>query len=265
MTLDEAQRGWSSLRHWLAFLRSLRRQSHRAESVCQLRPGAQGRHRRTRIRHFQVVHHDLWDYDIPCPPNLVTVTHRWAAPLMPWRRSQRSANLSSSIAKTGKPLFPVGRAAVSGEHRPGRAGARARSRCRVVPRRSPDRLLTADLLTRRTPEAHAWAAAELAKMHNGGPFTPLRQSARTRSCFPGFDGGAEWGGSAYDPASGRLLRQRQRPGLDRGARARRRRHRRPERLLGVMRQLSPRRSPRHAAADPGAHQPHAVGRTAPRR
>jgi len=39
-----------------------------------LRAGAQGGHGR-RLWHFQVVHHDLWDYDIPCPPNLVTVKH----------------------------------------------------------------------------------------------------------------------------------------------------------------------------------------------
>ena len=64
--------------------------------------------------------------------------------------------------------------------------------------------LTADLLTRRTPEAHAWAAAEFARLHTDGPFTPLRVGQDT-VVFPGFDGGAEWGGSAYDPASGRLF------------------------------------------------------------
>ena len=85
-------------------------------------------------------------------------------------------------------------------------GERA-SRTQPVPRLPEPfarQTLTADLLTRRTPEAHAWAAAELAKMHNGGPFTPL-QIGKDTVVFPGFDGGAEWGGSAYDPASGRLF------------------------------------------------------------
>jgi quinoprotein glucose dehydrogenase len=64
--------------------------------------------------------------------------------------------------------------------------------------------LTRDLLTRRTPEAHAWALAEFGRMHDEGLFTPL-QIGKDTVVFPGFDGGAQWGGSAYDPASGRLF------------------------------------------------------------
>jgi quinoprotein glucose dehydrogenase len=64
--------------------------------------------------------------------------------------------------------------------------------------------LTADLLTRRTPAVQAWAAAEFARFHTDGLFTPL-QVGKDTVVFPGFDGGAEWGGSAYDPASGRLF------------------------------------------------------------
>ena len=80
--------------------------------------------------------------------------------------------------------------------------------------------------------------------------------------FPGFDGGAEWGGSAYDPASGRLFVNANDLAWtgalapdDGGTDGRRR-------LPEVVRELPPRRPPRHAAADSGAHQPHAVGRAA---
>ncbi len=59
-------------------------------------------------------------------------------------------------------------------------------------------------MTRRTPDAHAWASAAFAKLYSDGPFAPLRVGQDT-VVFPGFDGGAEWGGSAFDPASGRLF------------------------------------------------------------
>jgi len=57
------------------------------------------------------------------------------------------------------------------------------------------------MLTTRTPAARDWAAAELEKYRNGGLFTPLALGTPT-VVFPGFDGGAEWGGSAVDPETG---------------------------------------------------------------
>jgi quinoprotein glucose dehydrogenase len=62
-------------------------------------------------------------------------------------------------------------------------------------------LLTADLLTNRTPEAHEWALAQFAKLKSAGQFVPLAVGQET-VVFPGFDGGAEWGGSAFDPETG---------------------------------------------------------------
>jgi quinoprotein glucose dehydrogenase len=58
-------------------------------------------------------------------------------------------------------------------------------------------------LTNRTTEAAAWAKAEFAKMRSEGPFTPLTIGKDT-VIFPGLDGGAEWGGPAYDPDTGLL-------------------------------------------------------------
>jgi quinoprotein glucose dehydrogenase len=56
-------------------------------------------------------------------------------------------------------------------------------------------------VTSRTPEARAWALAELAKFSNDGLFVPLTVGRQT-VIFPGFDGGAEWGGQAFDPDTG---------------------------------------------------------------
>ena len=61
--------------------------------------------------------------------------------------------------------------------------------------------LTHEMITSRTPEARAWALAELAKFHNDGLFVPLSVGRQT-VIFPGFDGGAEWGGQAFDPDTG---------------------------------------------------------------
>src|SRR5262249_13839137 len=63
--------------------------------------------------------------------------------------------------------------------------------------------LTEDDLTTRTPEANRWARAQFGNLHSDGPFKPLSLGADT-TIYPGFDGGAEWGGPAYDPESGLL-------------------------------------------------------------
>ncbi len=156
----------------------------------------------TRLWHFQAVHHDIWDRDFPAPPTLVTV-----------RRGGRVVDAVAQTTKhgyvfvldreTGVPLFPVEEQPVPASRI---AGERA-ARTQPVPARPAPfarQRLTADLLTRRTPEAHAWAVAEFATFHTEGPFTPLRLGQDT-VVFPGFDGGAEWGGSAYDPATGHLF------------------------------------------------------------
>jgi quinoprotein glucose dehydrogenase len=155
-----------------------------------------------RVWHFQAVHHDIWDRDFPSPPTLVTV-----------RRDGRVIDAVAQTTKqgfvfvldraTGTPIFPVAERPVPDSRVPGERASRTQP-YPVRPAPFARQLLTADLLTRRTPDAHAWAVAEFAKLHTEGLFTPLRVGQDT-VVFPGFDGGAEWGGSAYDPASGRLF------------------------------------------------------------
>jgi quinoprotein glucose dehydrogenase len=59
------------------------------------------------------------------------------------------------------------------------------------------------MLTNRTPEAHAWAVEQFQEFRSEGQFVPLSVGKGT-VVFPGFDGGAEWGGSAVDPQTGIL-------------------------------------------------------------
>lgn len=71
----------------------------------------------------------------------------------------------------------------------------------VVPEPFARQRLTADLLTKRSPEAHAATLEAFKKFYDEGPFTPLKLD-RPTVVFPGFDGGAEWGGPAADPQRG---------------------------------------------------------------
>ena len=121
------------------------------------------------------------------------------------------------------------------------------------------------MLTTRTPSAHDWALREFRKFRNGGLFAPLALGAQT-IVFPGFDGGAEWGGSAFDPESGCYLRQRERPRVDWRARGQRAAGQRRRALPAAMRRVPSRRLRRHATADSDARRrgvaPHAEQLTA---
>jgi quinoprotein glucose dehydrogenase len=154
-----------------------------------------------RIWHFQVVRHDTLDRDLPSPPTLTTVTHNGKSIDAVVQTTKHGVVYVFDRAD-GRPLFPI-------EYRPGVASdvpgeiSAAAQPFPLKPRPFARQRLTRDMLTTRTPAAHAWALKEFASFRSGGPFTPLRLGKPT-VVFPGFDGGAEWGGSAFDPATGLL-------------------------------------------------------------
>ncbi len=154
-----------------------------------------------RLWHFQAVHHDIWDRDLPSPPTLLTL--------------QREGRAVDAVAVTtkqgfvfvfdrvnGTPLFPIDERPVPASAVPGEQAARTQPFPRL-PAPFARQRLTEDLLTDRTPEAHAWALGQFRAFRSGGQFLPLAVGKPT-VVFPGFDGGAEWGGSAADPRSGVL-------------------------------------------------------------
>src|SRR6185295_9532383 len=97
--------------------------------------------------------------------------------------------------KTGVSLFPIEHRKVPGSTVDGEQLANTQP----VPLKPPPfarQGLTEDMLTRRTPEAHAAVLERFRKM-KAGMFTP--PSFEGTIVFPGFDGGAEWGGAAFDP------------------------------------------------------------------
>jgi quinoprotein glucose dehydrogenase len=152
-----------------------------------------------RIWHFQAVKHDLWDRDFPSAPSLVTVK-RNGQTIDAVAQTSKQGWLYLFDRATGDPLIPLETREYPASEMPGER-ASARQSLPTSPAPYARQSLTEDMLTRRTEAAHAWAVARLAQMRNGGQFLPFSAGADT-VIFPGFDGGAEWGGPAYDPATG---------------------------------------------------------------
>ncbi len=154
-----------------------------------------------RIWHFQGVHHDLWDRDFPSPPTLVTVEHS-GKEFDAVAQTTKQGFVYLFDRATGEPLFPVENRKYPPSDLPGEVAA-AEQPLPTKPAPYARQLLTEDLLTTRTPEAHQWALEQFRTFRSQGQFVPLSTKQNT-IIFPGFDGGAEWGGSAFDPGSGIL-------------------------------------------------------------
>jgi len=149
-----------------------------------------------RLWHFQGVHHDLWDRDFPSPPVLLTV-----------QRNGKSLDAIAQTSKqgfvylfnrlTGESLFPLETHSYPASTVSGELAAKEQS-LPVTPAPFARQRLTEDLLTQRTPQANRWARDNFKKLRNDGQFVPFSVGMET-VVFPGFDGGAEWGGPAVDP------------------------------------------------------------------
>jgi quinoprotein glucose dehydrogenase len=151
---------------------------------------------------FQLVHHDLWDYDTPAQP----ILFEWRAP--DGQRVPALAQVSKQgfvfvlDRRTGQPLLPVEERRVPASTIPGE---------QAWPTQPFPVRPTPMLPTRLAPE-DAWGLTfwdrgkcrdAIAGLRNEGIFTPLAEQPTL--LFPGSLGGANWGGGAYSPQSGRLI------------------------------------------------------------
>jgi len=149
-----------------------------------------------RIWHFQGVHHDLWDRDFPSPPALLTVK-REGKEIAAVAQTSKQGFVYLFDRANGTPLFPIESRKYPPSTIPGEVAA-SEQPLPVRPAPYARQLLTEDSLTTRTPEAHRWALEESKKFRSEGQFVPFSVGKDT-VVFPGFDGGAEWGGPAVDP------------------------------------------------------------------
>jgi quinoprotein glucose dehydrogenase len=152
-----------------------------------------------RIWHFQAVKHDLWDRDFPSPPTLVTVK-QGGKTIDAVAQATKHGWVYLFDRTNGKPLYPIEYRGYPASTVPGEAAAETQP-LPTKPAPFARQLLTADMLSNRTPEIHQWALEQFSKFRSEGQFVPLGIGQET-VVFPGFDGGAEWGGSAFDPETG---------------------------------------------------------------
>ena len=151
--------------------------------------------------HFQGVHHDIWDRDFPSPPTLLTV-HSDGRKVDALAQTTKQGFLYLFDRTTGKSLFPIEEHSFPPSNVPGEKASPTQP-VPTMPLPFARQRLTADMLTTRTPEAHAYAVDQFATFRSEGQFIPFSVDKQT-IVFPGFDGGAEWGGSAVDVKTGVL-------------------------------------------------------------
>ncbi|HEY6268945.1 MAG TPA: PQQ-binding-like beta-propeller repeat protein [Candidatus Acidoferrum sp.] len=152
-----------------------------------------------RIWHFQGVHHDIWDRDFPSAPALLTI-----------KRDGKNIDAVAQTTKqgfvylldrtNGRLLFPIQEGEYPPSNVPGEVAA-SEQPLPIRPAPFARQLLTEGLLTTRTPEAQQWALEKFKTFRSEGQFVPFSVGKDT-VIFPGFDGGAEWGGPAVDAETG---------------------------------------------------------------
>src|SRR5262245_44996448 len=144
---------------------------------------------------FQVVHHDLWDYDVPAQPVLVTVTRDGQA-IPAVVVATKMGHLFVLHRDTGVPLFPVEERPVPSSTIAGEVASPTQP-FPVRPRPLAPSRLTVDDAWGATPADQEWCRERIARLRSEGIFTP--PSLEGTVVFPGFVGGMQWGGVSHDP------------------------------------------------------------------
>ena len=146
---------------------------------------------------FQLVHHDLWDYDAAAQPVLTTVTHNGITTAVVMQASKTGAVFVLD-RDTGVPVFPVTERAVpssdvAGEH------ASATQPFPSTPAVVPQGLRPSDAWG-LTPVDRSWCERRIRSLRSDGIFTPPSLGGTIE--FPGFLGGVNWGGIGVDRPRG---------------------------------------------------------------
>jgi len=152
-----------------------------------------------RIWHFQGVRHDIWDRDFPASPALLTL-NRDGHSVDAVAQTTKQGFVYLFNRANGNPLFPIEERKYPASTVPGEKAA-SEQPLPMKPAPFARQLLTEVMLTTRTPEAHQWALEQFRTFRSEGQFVPLSIGKDT-VIFPGFDGGAEWGGPAVDSETG---------------------------------------------------------------
>jgi quinoprotein glucose dehydrogenase len=152
-----------------------------------------------RLWHFQMVHHDLWDYDLPAAPKLLTVRNNGRT-VEAVAQPTKFGYLYVFNRKTGAPLWPIEEKPVPKSDAPGEESWPTQP----IPTKPPAfarQSFTEKDINPFLPEAErAFVLAAFKNYRNEGLFTP--PSLRGTIEMPGHNGGSNWGRSAVDPSKG---------------------------------------------------------------
>ncbi len=158
-----------------------------------------------KVWHFQTVHHDLWDYDIPTPPMLadIKVNGRLRKAAI---QVTKTAFVFAFDRATGEPLFPIEERPVPASTIPGEKASPTQP-FPVKPAPFDRQGMNEDALIDFTPALRAEAVQILSRYNHGDIFTPPSAAGGSDGklgtlYLPGWVGGANWTGAALDPETG---------------------------------------------------------------
>jgi quinoprotein glucose dehydrogenase len=155
-----------------------------------------------RLWHFQTIHHDLWDYDLPTAPKLLTVVHDGITiPAVAQPSKQGFVYVFNRI--TGAPLWPIEERPVPQSDTPGEMSWPTQPFPTAPPPFARQSFTEADINPYISEEDEAKVREILRSSRNEGLYTP--PSLQGTIMMPGHNGGANWGSSAVDPQNGRLF------------------------------------------------------------
>jgi quinoprotein glucose dehydrogenase len=154
-----------------------------------------------RLWHFQTVHHDLWDYDLPTAPKLLTVKHD-GKNVDVVAQPTKQGFLFVFERETGKPLWPIEERPVPKSDVPGEESWPTQPFPTTPPPFARQSFTEKDINPYISDEEKAKVREMLQTWRNEGLFTP--PSLKGTVEMPGNNGGANWGSSGVDPTKGMI-------------------------------------------------------------
>ncbi|MBO0719624.1 MAG: pyrroloquinoline quinone-dependent dehydrogenase [Blastocatellia bacterium] len=154
-----------------------------------------------RIWHYQIVKHDIWDYDLPAPPILVTVNHA-GHQVDAVAQVTKTGYLFLFDRLTGMPLFDIVERPVPESDVPGEQPAKTQ-RIPVKPAPLVPQNFTDEMVTDISKESHENVLDRLKTLRHGTIFTPI--GTKGTVVLPGLFGGFSWASASFDPETGMLF------------------------------------------------------------